>query len=336
MLGLMGLLGAVLAGFMLDAVTAPDRDEAQERDDDTPDEVETGVGSLLDDPDAALDPEAGMARSDDGGTAPDAAVTLQGGAADDILTGAGSDDAIAGGEGDDLLGGRDGDDRIAGGEGQDWLRGGAGTDTLAGAAGNDDLNGEDGDDLLTGGIGDDGLIGGLGRDLLMAGAGDDTLLGGDLADRLGGGSGDDALQGGTGDDRAAGGAGADQVDGNEGHDTLWGAGAGTPDGQADFLNGGDGDDLLHAGAGDYASGGAGTDQFVLEDINPGDPVAQIMDFDRGEDALMLIYDAALHADPVVTVEDAAGDATVLLDGVPVAQVLGGAGLRVGDVVLKAA
>jgi Ca2+-binding RTX toxin-like protein len=335
MLGLMGLLGAVLAGFMMDAVTSPDRDDTQDGA-DVPDEVEMGTGSLLDDPGAANDPEAGMARSDDLEGGPDAAVTLQGGAADDILTGDGNDDLIAGAEGDDLLGGRDGDDHIDGGAGQDWLRGGAGADRLAGAAGDDDLHGEDGDDRLTGGEGNDGLSGDLGRDLLEAGRGDDSLSGGDLADTLRGGTGDDALQGGAGDDRAAGGSGGDIVDGNAGHDTLWGARAGAADGQVDFLNGGEGDDVLHVGAGDYASGGEGADQFLLADINPGDPVAQITDFDRGEDALMLVYDAALHADPVVTIEEAAGDATVFLDGVPVAQVLGGAGMSVGDVVLRAA
>jgi hypothetical protein len=82
--------------------------------------------------------------------------------------------------------------------------------------------------------------------------------------------------------------------------------------------------------------GAGADDFPLADIRLGDPVAQIVDFDRGEDALVLLYDAALHADPVVTVRTEAGDATVLLDGVPVAQVLGGAGLESGDVVMRAA
>lgn len=336
MLGLLGLLGAVLAGFMVDAVTSPDRDDTLHGGEDVPDEVEVGQGSLLEDPNADNDPGAGMALSQDGEVSPDAAVTLQGGVADDILTGDGSNDLIAGAEGDDLLGGRGGDDVIDGGAGLDWIRGGAGEDSLAGAAGDDDLRGEDGDDRMTGGEGDDTLSGDLGRDRLEAGRGDDSVLGGDLADSLRGGLGDDALQGGTGDDRAAGGAGADTVDGNAGDDTLWGARAGAADTAVDFLNGGEGDDQLHAGAGDYASGGAGADRFLLEDITAGDPVAQIMDFDRGEDALVLLYDAALHADPVVTILAEAGDATVLLDGVPVAQVVGGAGLSVGDVLLKAA
>lgn len=82
--------------------------------------------------------------------------------------------------------------------------------------------------------------------------------------------------------------------------------------------------------------GAGADDFPLADIRLGDPVAQITGFDRCEDALLLFYDAALHADPEVTVLDEAGNATVLLDGVPVAQVMGGAGLAAADVVLKAA
>jgi hypothetical protein len=52
----------------------------------------------------------------------------------------------------------------------------------------------------------------------------------------------------------------------------------------------------------------------------------------------LLYDASLHLDPQITVTSDPGspNAMVMLDGVPVAQVLGGAGLQATDVVLQAA
>ena len=95
---------------------------------------------------------------------------------------------------------------------------------------------------------------------------------------------------------------------------------------------------MHVGAGDYANGGEGADRFLLDDIAAGDPVAQITDFDHQQDALVLLYDAAHHADPEVSIVTEAGssDAVVMLDGVAVAHVLGGAGLQAGDVTLQAA
>ena len=343
MLGLLGLLGAAFAGFLVDALMS--RDDADAAGQDTvagaPDGDSRaasgmgGGGSLLDDPD---DPEAGMPLSHDGAVPREDDVTLAGGSANDVLTGDGGNDLIRGDAGNDLLGGRAGADVMDGGAGVDWLRGGEGADTMAGAAGADDLQGEAGDDRLNGGEGADQISGDGGRDRLAAGAGNDGLVGGDGADVLRGGTGDDALQGGLDDDRVMGGDGSDNVDGNDGNDLLWGDRAGQDDDAVDFLNGGSGDDELHAGTGDYASGGAGADRFVLEDIAAGDAVAQITDFDRREDALVLLYDPAHHADPEVSIvtEDGSPDAVVLLDGIPVAHVLGGAGLKPVDVTLQAA
>jgi Ca2+-binding RTX toxin-like protein len=103
----------------------------------------------------------------------------------------------------------------------------------------------------------------------------------------------------------------------------------------DFLNGGEGDDALHLGAGDHGDGGAGADVFWLDDIAPGDPPAQIMDYRPDEDALVMLYDPMVHGNPVVSIHSDEGspDAVVLIDGVPVANVLGGAGLRAEDVSL---
>ena len=346
MLGLLGLLGAVFAGFMVDAFTALDRSDP---DGDQKDDAATGAqdhdaggagfGSLLDDPNAANGGTAGLAASQDGEVAPDQAVTLSGGAANDILTGDGGNDVISGNAGNDLLGGRAGDDVIHGGDGSDWMHGGGGADTLGGAACADDLQGADGQDRLDGGDGADRLSGGGGRDRLFAGAGNDALIGGAGGDVLRAGAGDDAVQGGLGHDLALGGAGSDTLDGNDGDDTIWGDRAAAGDDAAtDFLNGGRGADALHIGAGDYANGGSGADSFVVHDIRIGDPVAQIVDFDPSEDRLVMLYDPDLHADPRVSIhnDQGTGNALVLLDGVPVAQVLGGAGLTAADVTLQAA
>ena len=329
MLGLLGLMGAIFAGFMVDALSSPDRDTRLQEDHaapDEPDAEEQGTGSLLD------EPQAGLPKSDDLADRRDPNVTLHGGAANDILTGDDGDDRVSGGEGNDLLGGRGGQDVIAGGTGADWIHGGAGQDSLHGAAGSDDLQGEDGDDLLAGGAGDDSLCGHMGQDHLVAGAGNDSLSGGDQDDVLRAGAGRDTVLGGYGDDLAIGGTGADEVDGGDGDDVLWGGQPDVDDAAVDFVNGGAGGDQLYLGAGDYGSGGTGADAFVVQGLLAGDPVARITDYDAAEDRLVLQYDSAVHDRPLVTIqtEDGSSDSTILLDGVEVAYVIGAAGLSPAD------
>ena len=355
MFALVGLLGAVMAGFLIDALTSPVDDQTDE--DDPPagaDEMgkdETGTGDLLDDPGAANDPVAGMPMSDDLAQTPDTDQALLGDADDNITAGQDGDDTLTGAGGGDQLGGYAGADRLDGGMGADWLYGAEGADTLTGSTGSDDLHGGPGADDLAGDAGDDSLSGDAGGDLLDGGSGADTIIGGEGMDSLLGQAGNDALQGGTGADQLVGGFGADTLDGNDGNDTIWGDRAGLPWAedetgqtgvsgidQVDFLNGGAGDDVLHVSVGNHASGGTGSDIFALHDIGAGQPLAQIMDFNRAEDSLILQYDANLHTAPQITVVSDPGspDVTVLLDGVPVAQVRGGAGLTADDVVLQAA
>lgn len=358
MLGLLGLMGAVMAGLMVDALMVRDPDEAGEGGEDASpdgpgDESDPAAGDLLADEHAEGSAEGGDAphgliaadRSNDGHPQSDDQddpdpqdQALHGGAGNDILTGQGGNDQIHGDAGNDLLGGRAGNDLLSGDSGHDWLRGGSGLDTLSGGTGDDDLAGENGRDLLAGGSGDDSQSGGAGADRLFGGRGDDDLNGGMGADRLWGEDGRDALQGGQGNDQALGGEGEDTVEGGDGNDRLWGGNLNADDREMDFLNGGTGDDVLHLGAADYGNGGEGADRFELSDIAIGDPVAQITDFDPDEDKLVLLYDAETHADPEVSVvtEEGSADATVVLDGVPVARVMGGAGLSAADVMLRAA
>ena len=200
------------------------------------------------------------------------------------------------------------------------------------------LHGEGGDDVSAGGADNDALYGHEGDDDLFGDAGDDTLAGGDGQDSLTGGDGQDELSGGLGIDLLGGGGGSDVLDGGSGNDTIWGGTPGETDTDTDFLNGGSGDDLLMIGAGDYANGGAGADVFALQDIHLGDAVAQITDFDLAEDGLVVVYDAALHPSPTLTLitEEGSTAATLLLDGIPLVSLTNGAGLDLGSVQLRAA
>ena len=189
-----------------------------------------------------------------------AAVGLDGGPGDDVLTGAESNDTLNGGEGNDRIVGAAGADVLNGGAGNDALvwNNGDGSDTLNGDAGNDgtEVNGAptDGDVfslepnagrvkfqrtnlkaftldasterfLVNGLGGNDSLTAsdGVGALTLLSvdgGAGVDTVAGSDGPDLILGGDGNDVLGGGGGDDRIVGDRGNDTMNGGAGDDTL--------------------------------------------------------------------------------------------------------------------
>ena len=103
------------------------------------------------------------------------------------------------------------------------------------------------------------------------------------------------------------------------------------------LNTQDGDDRILVGAGDYASGGLGDDEFILQEWMNESQVAQVMDYDPGHDQLVIVYDAAVHTDPVLTIEPNAsgGGQSVFIDGSKVAVVYGGQ-VSLSDIRLSAA
>ena len=145
-----------------------------------------------------------------------------------------------------------GNDAITGGEGPDTLTGGAGKDLVDGGLGNDRVAGNGGHDYLIGGVGDDRLYGGNqndhmegggGVDRLWGGENEDFLVGGGSNDKLFGEGGNDILYGGSHNDLIIGGAGIDNLFGLAGNDSLNGL-----DGEADLLDGGDGDDTADADA----------------------------------------------------------------------------------------
>jgi trimeric autotransporter adhesin len=102
---------------------------------------------------------------------------LDGSAADDSLVGLDSDNRLRGMDGNDRLFGFGGMDILEGGNGNDWLSGGSGADTLIGDAGDDTLEGGTGNDVLTGGAGNDVylFIRGDGADTINDTSGADTL-----------------------------------------------------------------------------------------------------------------------------------------------------------------
>lgn len=157
----------------------------------------------------------------------DAAVTLDGGAGDDTVSGGPNADRLYGGTGSDILSGNGADDRLYGGAGNDTLYGGNGADQLEGGEGDDFLDGEAGDDYLLGGAGDDRLVDSEGANVFDGGAGNDIL-------------GSVTTTAFWGPNKYIGGQGNDTIFGSRGSDTY-------------VFNKGDGQDVVHENA--YNAGG---------------------------------------------------------------------------------
>lgn len=143
-----------------------------------------------------------------------AAITLDGGAGNDYLTGGLGSNDLRGGEGNDYLISYQGTNILRGEGGHDYMEG---FGTLEGGDGNDWLIGSSSGDSLDGGAGNDLLVGQSGNNTLMGGAGDDTLHGDGQNDLLIGGAGSDRLYANGGDDTLYGGDG-DWLNGYFGHD----------------------------------------------------------------------------------------------------------------------
>ncbi|MEW8203416.1 MAG: calcium-binding protein [Candidatus Thiodiazotropha endolucinida] len=156
-----------------------------------------------------------------GGDGDERSGELDGGTKDDLIYGGGGNDILNGNAGNDYLEGNAGIDKLDGGAGNDELYGGSGDDARIHDSG---LYGREGDDALYGEAGHDTLDGGTGRDLLVGGLGQDHLIGGDGIDNL------------IGDNR--------YFDEATNRYVL------VDDGESDRLEGGVGDDLYYAGAGD--------------------------------------------------------------------------------------
>lgn len=231
-------------------------------------------------------------------------LTLQGTAADDLLTGTVGTDAINGDLGADTMRGGKGSDTYYVDNALDVVteRLNEGTDTVVASAtwtmsanvenltlaeGAADGTGNSLANVITGNAAANRLSGGAGADTLLGAGGDDWLRGGLGADRMEGGTGSDLYEV---DDAG------DQVieQANQGYDTVessvsWTLGAnaealiltgtgaidGTGNGQsnllqgngaANTLTGGDGNDMLNGRLGaDTLIGGTGNDTYLFED-----------------------------------------------------------------------
>ena len=95
----------------------------------------------------------------------------------------------------------------------------------------------------------------------------------------------------------------------------------------DYLNGGGGDDLIVAGAGDVVTSGEGTDRIALGDWIGSGGAAQITDYHAQDDSLLFVWDdsAAAGAEPPLAIlpdPDLPGQSLVMLDDIIVARVAG--------------
>lgn len=259
-----------------------------------------------------------------------------------ILPGGDGDDTLSGLEGDDQINGYGGDDMVSGGDGRDDLHGGDGDDILAGDAGDDTLHGTDGADILHGDQGNDTLFGENGDDTLDGGDGDDTLNGAMGDDTLNGGAGNDALHGGLDNDRLSGGAGADTLFGGWGDDMLSGLEAWDPDApdaepsEADFLNGGGGDDTILAGDGDIVTAGDGANEVLLAPATNSNAPIQFLDYDAGQDSLIVLWDVAGRGAPTLDViadAEQPGLSHIFANGTEIAAIRGNGPLSVADIAL---
>jgi Ca2+-binding RTX toxin-like protein len=127
--------------------------------------------------------------------------------------------------GDNTLEGGSANDTITGGSGNNYLRGEAGDDSINGGSGFNDMNGNMGNDTLHGGVGTNWVVGGQGDDSLVGGGGFQDLVLGNLGnDTLSAGTQANVMRGGQGDDVIVGGSGNDYISGDRGNDTETGGG----------------------------------------------------------------------------------------------------------------
>ena len=198
---------------------------------------------------------------------------------------------------------------INGGQEQAFLIGTGDADELVGGEADEELHGRDGNDLMSGH---------WGNDVLHGGDGDDRLRG-DLNQSNPGGEvgGDDIIYGGNGDDYIGGKGGNDRLMGDAGDDHIWG------DHGDDILRGGLGNDIL---TGDDASGGQGSDTFVLA---LGDGTDTITDFEVGEDLIGLADGLSLGQLTIIqqgesTLIEAAEAALAILENVAATELVAAA------------
>jgi Ca2+-binding RTX toxin-like protein len=201
---------------------------------------------------------------------------LDGGSANDTVTGANTPGNLRGGSGNDRLSGRgtleggSGNDELTGSPMADTLRGGNGKDTLDGGFGADDIGGGSGTDTLvypsrangvnvtlgSGNGNDGGPEDQTGNSRDTARGDVEVLFGSELSDALVGDRSSETLVGLGGDDFVFGNSGRDTVLGFDGNDLLTGGSS------SDLLRGGPGADRMLGKSGNDRLAGGPDDDFL--------------------------------------------------------------------------
>ena len=271
---------------------------------------------------------------------------------------AGLDDLVAEGEitraeADEILGDIDfvsgtqnldtraGDDEVVLLEGNNRIETGEGDDTVLSGAGADNVNLGSGDDVY----GTDTRVIHRDDDVQSFPEPDDaipvgdTLVRGDVLEQ-----GNDTIAGGTGDDAISDNFGRNLINGQQGDDFIISVDDARDQGTADTVRGGFGQDTLVVDQGDHVTTGDGADQVVIETYNgvvDGYDLITITDFIAGQDALTVQGDADLlrpapdGTSPVSLQElEDDGGTLVLINGIPIAHLLGAQGMSPGQIELR--
>ncbi|WP_207101769.1 calcium-binding protein [Paracoccus shandongensis] len=301
---LASLMALAAAGAALDLTSTASRDV----DDDDPEDLPPTLGE----PDRGEVGDISAGTSEEGGADPAPGPDVTG---PPVAEENPDDELIEGGpEAEDLFGGA-GNDTIEAGAGDDWVQGDGSYDAA-------------GDDEIRGGAGADSLAGQGGDDIIWGDEGADTVYGGEGQDTLFGGSGNDWLSGNDGDDLLVSGGGADDLDGGRGNDHL----VGDDDPDTVWMHGGVGADTLAPGAGDFAEGQDGADQFVLQQAPGQLPV--IADFDAREDQMVLHLPDSIAGDARIDLaEDKDGTVLITVNGEAIGRMLQSGGLVARDILV---
>lgn len=220
-----------------------------------------------------------------------------------FIDGTNDPDNLEGTAGDDLIRGLRGNDTIDGGGGNDWIYAGEGNDEVAADPGNDRIFLGGGDDVY----GDYDIGTDEGSDTIEGGSGDDTITVNSGTHEIWGDDADGDLEG---DDSITAYGGQVTIHGGKGNDTL-AAFDGTAGGEgvSDTLYGGDGNDVIHVGSGDFADGGDGRDIYHLS----ADMDESTIAYGQG-DTVVINYEGSPDSPPEVKVVQAGDDAQVVVNG----------------------
>lgn len=224
-----------------------------------------------------------------------------------------------------------GDDYVAGSNGADTIVTGSGDDFVIGARGDDFINLGEGADVY--GVEQRAIE--TQDDTVGFPDGDFEILGSEA--QLEGG--DDTILAGPGNDAISDGFGSNEIFGQQGADFIVAVDQEANRTTPDMVDGGFGNDTIFFDEGDTVTGNQGRDDFTLDvfrGVGTGYQASTITDFDPARDQIEvqgtadLLQPGGVSQVTVADLADGSG-AVISINGIAVAQVVGGAGLTIGDV-----